>query len=146
MRKLFKEVTIDGATYILDYYTYAASFTAIASGASQTQFINIEADADFVIEKMAYFADIAGGVQTDSTRVIPIANIALNDSGSGRNLQNQPIALSSIAGQGDLPFVLPLPRIFKANSTISLTLTNTSAATTYANIQISLIGYKRFYK
>lgn len=142
---IFQTVEINGQKYTLDYYAYSATFTALANGANQTKLINIESDSDFVVEKIAYMADIGGAVQTDSSRVIPLVNLAINDSGSGRNLQNEPVALSAIAGIGELPFMLPKPRIFRANSTINLTLSNYSAATTYDNIQIVLIGYKRFY-
>ncbi len=142
---LFKTSVENGKRYLYDYYVYSASYTDLAAAASQTGRINIEADADFVVEKMTFFAEIAGAVQTDASRVIPLATMLINDSGSGRNLQNEPVYIPSIFGDGRLPFVLPLPRTFRANSTISVTAANVSAATTYANLQISFIGYKKFF-
>lgn len=128
-----------------DFYVYGARFQAVAAGIAQTSTINIEADSDFVLVKMALFGDLAGAVQTDSTRVIPLGTLQLLDTGSGRNLFSTPIPVDSIFGNGQLPFVLPIPREFKAKASIQLTFTNFSAATTYTNVWASLIGYKQFY-
>lgn len=134
----------DQKNYIPDYYVYTAELSALTAGSSQTAQINIEADANFVVVKTAYFADIAGGAQTDSSRVIPLIKVALTDSGSGRNLQNSPVPIDCIAGRGSLPFVLPVPRIFSARATLNVTFSNYSAATDYANVVLAFIGYKRF--
>ena len=131
-------------TIIKDHYIYKAIVSSLAAAASTTVTIQLEADADFVLVKTSYFADLAGTAQTDSTRIIPLVHVQIQDSSSGRNLQNLPIPLDSMAGRGELPFVFPIPRIFKANSSIKFTFDNFSAATTYTNIELSLIGFKVF--
>lgn len=125
-----------------DYFTYVASVSNLAPAASLSTTINLEADSKFVAVKMSYMADIAGGAQTDSSRVIPLVKIFIQDSGSGRFLQSLPVDITSIAGRGELPFILPIERLFYPNSTVQFTFTNYSAGTTYANVSLSLIGYK----
>lgn len=141
--QLFKEP--DGRQYYKDHYVYKAIVSTLTAGSTLTSQIQIEANADFVWVKSAYFADIAGAAQTESSRVIPLVRVAITDSGSGRNLQNLPVPVASLAGHGGLPLNLPQPRIFNANSNISLTFANYSAATDYGNVELSLIGYKKIY-
>jgi len=126
-----------------DHYVYTVMATGLAAGAAQTQTVNVEANSDFTLVKIAQFSDIAQAAQEFDTQVIPLITLSIQDSGSGLNLQNDPVALGSIAGNGYLPFILPVPRLFAARSTISFTFTNFSAATTY-NTRLALIGYKTF--
>lgn len=128
-----------------DHFIYSAVAASIASGASSTSIIQIQADSDFVAVKLSYFADIAGATQTDSTRVVPLISVAIQDTGSGRNLQNVSIPVDAMAGRGELPLVLPIPRRFKGSANINVTFTNYSAATTYVNVSLNFIGYKEFY-
>ena len=124
-----------------DFYIYEAEALALASGASANDIVAIEADSDFIMQKLTYQADIAAAAYTDSTRPIPLITIQLIDSGSGRQLMQNPIPVSSFMGNGELPFILPNPRKFLRNSTIQVAFTNFDAATTY-NIRLAFIGYK----
>ncbi len=67
----------------------------------------------------------------------------ITDSGSGRNLFETPLPISAVFGTGELPFILPTPKLFAARSTINITVANFSAATEY-NLRFSFIGYKVF--
>lgn len=124
-----------------DFYIYEAEALAIAPAGSANDIINIEADSDFILQKLTYEADIAAATQTDSTRVVPLVTVQLIDSGSGRQLMQNPIPIPSTFGTGQLPFILPNPRKFLRNSTIQVAFTNFSAATTY-NIRLAFLGYK----
>lgn len=126
-----------------DFFIYAADFTGLASGSSQTQTINIQADSDFVVQKLTFAANVANAGQTDSSRVIPLCSLLITDTGSGRQLSNIPIDLSTLFGTGEIPFILPQPKVFVARSNISLQLANYDAAQTY-NVKLSLIGMKLF--
>ncbi len=126
-----------------DFFAYGLTFTALAAGTSATQNLNIQADSDFILQKMTYGADIAGAAQTDSGRVIPLATILIVDSGSGRQSSNAAVDLQSIMGDGRIPFILSQPKIFLAQSNVSITVANISSATTY-NIRLSFIGVKGF--
>lgn len=126
-----------------DFYVYQEDFLALADSTSATGSINIQADSDFILQKMTYFADIAVAIQTDSTRVVPLITLQIVDAGSGRNLLEAPAPISSLFGEGDLPFILPTPRVFFARSNVELTVANFSAGTTY-NLRLSFIGYKAY--
>lgn len=131
---------------IKEFFTYQEDFTgsnAVASGASVTGNINIQADSDFVLQKLTYYADIAAAAQTDSTRIVPNATIVITDTGSGRQLMESAVPIAALFGTGQLPFILPTPRLFQARSTINLIVANFDAAVDY-NIRISLIGYKLY--
>lgn len=126
-----------------DYFVYESEALALAAGASANDTINIEADSDFVLQKLAYFADIAAAAQTASSRVIPLVTVQITDTGSGRQLMQNPIPVPSIFGTGELPHILPNPRLFMANSTIQVAYTNFDAASTY-NLRLAFIGYKSY--
>lgn len=131
--------------FILDHFIYSnVALTSLAPGTSASVTIPIEADSMFTVVKSSYVADILGAAQTDSTRVIPLISVAITDSGSGRQLQNTPVPISSLAGHEGLPMVWPVPREFLASSTITMTFTNNSTGVTYNNVVLSLIGFKSF--
>ena len=124
-----------------DFYIYEAEALAIAPAGSANDIINIEADSDFILQKFAYEADIAAAAFTFNTKPLPLITIQLIDSGSGRQLMQNPIPVTSFMGDGQLPFILPNPRKFLRNSTIQVAFTNFDAAVTY-NIRLAFIGYK----
>lgn len=127
----------------VDVYTYTlAANASLAPGGTSTNTVSIQADADFVCEQIAFMTDLAGAGQTWNTRIIPLARILLNDTGSGRNLSDIAMDISAFGGNGSLPFILPVPRRFAARSTIQCIFTNYSAAETYLNLRLYLIGYK----
>jgi len=142
MRNNLGQVGVGGEV-IKDFFIYEEDFSAIASGSSQTGSINIQADSDFVVQKLTFFSDIAGAVQTDSTRVIPLISLQITDTGSGRNLMESAIPVSNLFGTGQIPFILPQPKLFLARSSVTITVDNFSDSTTY-NLRLSLIGYKVF--
>ena len=124
-----------------DFYVYEAEALLIAAGGSANDVINIEADSDFIMQKLSFQADIAAAAFTDSTRPIPNVSVQLVDTGSGRQLMQNPIPIPSMFGWGELPFVLDNPRKFLRNSTIQVAFTNFDAAATY-NVRLAFIGYK----
>lgn len=126
----------------LSFFTYTFNIASIAPGAVETDVINIENDSQFVWVKTTYFCDLAGAVQTDSSRVIPLINVLMTDSGSARQFSDEAQPVNSIAGQGNIPFILPSPFIFKNNANINASFTNVSNATTYLNLLVSLHGYR----
>ena len=126
-----------------DFYIYEEDFSSVASGATATGNINIQADSDFVLQKLTYFADISAAAQTNETRVIPLMAVQIKDTGSGRNLIETVAPVPNIFGTGQLPFILPTPKLFLARSTIAITVENFDAAETY-NLRLSFIGYKIF--
>ncbi len=124
-----------------DFYTYTAAVAAIAVGANANAVINIEADADFILQKLTFYADIAGAAQLSGTRIIPNVEIQITDTGSGRQLMSNPVPVPAIFGTGELPFILPNPRLFRKNSTIQIAFTSFEAAIT-PDVFLAFIGYK----
>lgn len=124
-----------------DFYVYEAESLALVSGGTSNDVINIEADSDFILQKMTYEADIAAAAYTFTTNPIPLVTIQITDTGSGRQLMQNPIPINSFMGDGKLPFYLPNPRKFLRNSTIQIAFVNFDAAVTY-NIRLAFIGYK----
>ncbi len=137
---------IGGRRYVArDFYTYEEDFLEadLVSGATLNGSIEIQADSDFIWQKSCFFADLALAAQTFNTRVIPLVTIQLIDTGSGRNLFELAVPVPSIFGIGELPFVLPIPRLFFARSTIQVQVSNFSTATNYG-LRLSFIGYKAY--
>lgn len=129
--------------YVEDYFVYNATFEAIAPADTQQANIQIQADSAFKWTKAALQADIDAAAYTESSRPIPLCTLQIVDSGSGRQLFFNALPVELVFGTGQLPFILPIPRIFQARSNISLTLANFDAATTY-NVRLALIGTKIF--
>jgi len=127
-----------------DQYFYSTVAASIAPAASATPVINISADSDFYCTALTYFADVAGAVQTDSTRVIPLVTIQITDTGSGRQLLDRAQPLGAIFGDGTNPYRLINPRLFQRSTSIQVQLTNYSAATTYANLYVVFHGFKLY--
>lgn len=129
--------------YTYDFYTYAANLASLAPGAVATVNVQVEADSDFEWMKSAFFGiSTITGAATFTTAELPLITVQIQDSGSGRNLFNQPVNVLNICGDGKLPNVLPVARMFRANSNISFSFTNISSATTYSLIQFAMIGRK----
>lgn len=122
-------------------FTYNATFDALAAATTVTDTFTIQADSDFDLQKMTYFADIAVAIQTDSSRVIPLVDVLIVDTGTGEQLMDEAVPVSSLFGTGALPFILPRARRFAARSAVSVTAINRTAGTTY-NLQLSFIGEK----
>lgn len=125
-----------------DFFVYAINFLSFAPGATNGS-IQIQADADFELQKLSMFADIAQAVQTASTRVLPLVTLQMTDTGTGRQVFNTEIPIPAVMGDGQIPFILPTTKIFSANASIQFAVTNFSAATTY-DLRILLIGSKVF--
>jgi hypothetical protein len=127
-----------------DFFVYSLYFASVAANAQANQSLNIEQDSDFAWSKSAYFASTDGeDGETNDTRVLPLATIQIQDTGSGRYLMNGPVALTDIYGTGELPFILPEDKIFVARSTIFVTVSNYSSDG-IVNLYLTFIGTKLF--
>jgi hypothetical protein len=127
--------------YFEDFYVYTANFLALAPDASQIFSIQIQADADFKWIKSTYQADIAEAAFTAATQPVPNVTVQLTDTGTGKQLFQTPVPIATLFGIGQLPFILPIARMFSARSSIQVTVANYDAAVTYG-IQLQFIGMK----
>lgn len=126
-----------------DYYTYLVPGTLAFAPGNLTQNLPIQADSNFILSKLSFAADIAAAAQTDSTRVLPLVKVQISEVGT--SLFSDFIPLVALAGDGRLPYVLPVARQFAANSSITVQLTNYAAATTY-NLYFVLHGWKEYLR
>lgn len=124
------------------FYTYGLSFLALGVGASSTQTLAIDAQSDFILRKMNQFSDIGAAGTVESTRVMPNATILMTEASSSVQFMNIAIAIPSLFGSGGNPFILPIPVLLKAQSILTVTVTNYDAANTY-NIRLAFIGVRR---
>lgn len=129
--------------YVEDWFIYGINVLAIAPGATVNSNIQIQADSDFKLIKLSMAADIAAAAFTVSTQPLPNVTMQLVDTGSGRQLFSGAVPLIALFGDGKLPHILPVPRIFKARSNIALTFANYDAAVTY-NVRMAFEGSKIF--
>lgn len=128
-----------------DYFVYTVNLGSLAVAAVANVNAAISADSDFWLTGLTVFSDLAGALQTEATRVIPLITLQITDTGSGRQLFSAATPIANITGYGALPYRLIHPRFFARSTTIQLTGTNYAVAgTTYTNTYISLIGFKIF--
>ena len=126
-----------------DYFVYDIGPTIVSAGSQVQSTIQIQADSIFLWERCSYYATIADAAFTAETQPVPNVSIQVVDSGSGRQLFQNPQPIPSLFGTGTLPFVLPTPRYFKPNSLVQIQLANFDAAVEYS-IRLSFIGSKIF--
>lgn len=130
-----------------DFYVYTETFLDLENSTTQSGNIDIQADSDFQLQKLTVSAQVSLGTQyTVSTEIIPSVAILITDSGSGRNLFEAAIPVSTVFGNGRLPFILPTAKLFPARSTITLNVSNfaTDSEADIARIDFAFIGYKIF--
>lgn len=107
-----------------DFYSYGIQFQNFSSGDTLTGFIQVEADSDFLIQKLAYFSNFNDEQVTVFSQDVPLATILIVDTGSGRQIMNIPIPIGALFGDGRLPYILPTPKLFTKNSRINVTVFN----------------------
>lgn len=125
------------------FYSYSVDMT-LTAGATASASVSIEADSDFVVTKSTYFAtDNAGASQTYNTRIVPLATVQIQDTGSGRNLLDDQQPIPNLFGSGEIPFIWPVQQIIRANSVVRFQFTSLEAANA-RRIWLSLIGFKLY--
>jgi hypothetical protein len=130
---------------VKDFFFYGNRVTGLSSVApTATGIIQIDADADFYCVALTYQADIAGAALTEATNVIPLVNLLVTDSGSGKSFSNIALPIAAYLGDGKRPYRLIRPRVFGATSSIQLAYTAFVAAGTTYNITLVMHGYKRY--
>ena len=124
-----------------DFYSYTqrAVLTGVV-GNTTSLIYQIEADSYFYLNALSFQADTALANVTDGTNIVPLVNITIFDSGSGRQLMANPTPINCISGYNGGPFRLAKPRRFAPTSQITVTFVNYSAVA--YNISYTLSGFK----
>jgi len=128
-----------GRPLLLTPYGYTLTYTALTSGSTATQTLNIAANADFIFVGLHARANVAAAGQTAATLTQPLARVLIVDSGSNEQYTNSAVDLFNYATTGNITNSLIYPRIVSGRSTLTISLTNYDAAQTY-NIDLFLEG------
>ena len=123
-----------------EYFTYQA-VGPVGAGGAQTFPINFEANASFVWLKTTLVASRDAEL-TENTKLVPAATVFIRDTGSGSNLMQEPIDINSLAGDAELPYMLPVGYEVKPNSTLTFDIENLDPAATYNRLGLVLHGFK----
>jgi hypothetical protein len=128
-----------------DFQIYGVSFLALAAGATLSQVLTFDAASDFNWMYASYSANdsAANTAWSESTRQYPPINVLLTPGDTSSQFMNQSIPLTHFCGNGEMPFVLPSPRIIPARSTLTIQVTNLDTTIAY-DLYLSLIGVKRY--
>ncbi len=132
---------LDPRADAIDFTFYVTHLASIAPGVSLPSQINIDAGTDFYWTATTFQADIGGADQQEATVEQPLVTVVITDTGSQRQLMNAPLPITCIAGPGERPYRLILPRLFRANSIITFNLTSYAASDTY-QIYLTLHGFR----
>jgi hypothetical protein len=125
---------------VLDHFSYTLSWVPLAANATVAQTIPISADSDFLWMETCFTAFTAAGVLNPA----PDELISFQDVGAGRLLQDNPLHVTLVSGNGQWPYVLPEPKLLIGNGGLQVTLQNLEAVQ-QATVRLVLIGVKVFY-
>ena len=132
-----------GRPLLITPYAYSLTFTPtqLAAGATNSQVINIAANADFVATEFSYrsYSGSAATNQTNATEDQPFLRILITDSGSNEQFTNSAVDLTNYATGQNYEHPLPYPRIISGRSTLTVQLTNYSTNTAYG-LDLSVNG------
>jgi hypothetical protein len=128
-----------GRKTFISPYAYPATFTAIAQGGQQTQTINIQANADFLLLGIAFRGNI-GAAQNESTITAPFVRMLIVDTGSNEQFTNSAVDLEAMYRNGQRLVSLPYPRIVQGRSALSLQATSYAPTNETYSFDIILEG------
>lgn len=123
-----------------DFFIYGTDFLPLAAGATATQNISIQDDSHFLI------VAACASARTDAAPPVVVPDPALlvriEDTGSGRNLDNRAQDYRNVFGSGQFPAYWPYPKLINRASVIATTLTNNQGAA--LQVRVSYLGFKIF--
>lgn len=126
------------------FYVYSATLggptVGIASGASGSGNIIIQADSAFMAQ---FMAALCYNATTFALIDSPIATVQIKDTGTGAELFNEAQFIRNVFGTAGLPLILPTPRIFSPNSSLQFTVNNLNSANPVI-YQLSILGRKLY--
>jgi len=123
-----------GRPLLITPYAYNLTFTPaqLAAGATNSQVINIAANADFVRTEIAFHSYSGTATsQTNATEDVPFIRMLITDSGSNEQFTNSAVDIGNYATRQNFLRPLPYPRIVSGRSTLTVQLTNYSTTVAY---------------
>jgi hypothetical protein len=130
----------EGRKVLITPYVYPVFFAGVTQNATQTQTINIVANADFVLIGVRHRAWLAAAGQTVSTKSAPIGRLLLIDSGSNEQYTQAPVQLDNYSTNDSKILDLPYPRVIAGRTTLTAQYNNNSPAAETQNVEVALTG------
>lgn len=131
----------------LEYFTYSQSLpsgTTLAAAGSTTLSFNVDGESDFFWDKATCYVDAANDGTSYSAQLVPGILVTIIDTTSQRPLMNNPTPIANVFGTGQLPFILPIRKIFFSKATVKITLQNITDNHTYTRVDVAFIGIKAY--
>lgn len=126
------------------FYQFPTISNVAAAGGTQQQQVNIQATSDFEWIASSFQFNVAAAAITRATQNVPNMRVQLQETGSGKYMQNAPVPVTSIFGYPGEPMYLPQPKILKKSTTLAVIATNDDAAVATGNLYLTLIGRQVF--
>lgn len=130
-----------------DFFTYEVGLpasTTLAAGASTTLTFNVAGESDFFWTSGQVSANAGNDGTTYDAALRPAIYVTITDNYTSQPLMNNPVPIASIFGEGRLPFILPIRKIFFAKATVKVQLQNYSDNQTFTQVDISFSGIKAY--
>ena len=124
---------------IRDIFSYDLSMSGIAAAGTAQASFTVQSDSNFLWQAGMMTVDTTGTYAAN-----PQLTGIITDQGSGRQLMSAASPLANWFGDGKLPFLLPTPRFFRAQTQVNVAITNYSSGTTYTNVKLTFMGTKFF--
>ena len=114
------------------FHSYELNFSALtaATGSGQDSFL-VESNYDFYWMKSEAFVYDAAGLGV-STLQWPNIEVLMQDGASQQQLSNRAVALASLFGTGQIPYILPKPHAVYGGATFNATVYNKHTTTAYS--------------
>lgn len=132
-----KIVNIDFFSYNKRLGTAAAT---IANGAAAQDFIQIQADSDFVLTQISGDVVNAGG----NTVANPNVTLQLTDTGSGKTFYSEPTLFGLVTGRSGFPYLMPAPRVINPNTNVKIDVVNNTGGA-LNGVFLALQGARIYY-
>ena len=123
-----------------DFFVYQPDPILVPAGGIEAGNLIFDQDADFDVQKLTGWVTDQGAPPV--VQAAPLLLVQWRAGGSGRDIFHRPIPYAALFGDGQLPFILPTPRLIVKGSTVIWTVTNLSA--TAYTVYLDMIGRKTF--
>lgn len=125
---------------VKDFFAFTVEWLPLAISESASKTFSTQGDSDFLILSGVRVVSTVNNL-TETT--FPPMLVKIEDSGSGRNMMDKAVHIENLFGSAKQPMVWPYPKLIRANSTVTVTLQNLSAASAF-NARLSFLGFKVF--
>lgn len=125
----------------MNFFALNRFFAAVAPGVVPPQNFQVPNNLDYLL----YY--INGNVNEPAGTFIPNPDfdINLSDNSTGWLFSDQAVHWGQIVGTAERPFILPEPKLIPSNSSVDINLTNNTAGTTFARLNIGFFGVQVRY-